>query len=111
MTEPRNADSLTHVEGIDTVSKHVDTADDLMPWDDRHGGPGQFAIDDMQIRAADPARCDLNTNLPWSRHTVGEFLPDQITADCGEYHGVHVMLRRLSRHPSAHPPYLFIITI
>ena len=89
MTEPRNADSLTHVEGIDTVSKHVDTADDLMPWDDRHGGPGQFAIDDMQIRAADTAGRDLHPNFPCSGLAIGQFRPFERSADLLEQHRVH----------------------
>ena len=67
VAEPRNADTLADVQVLDACADGIDPANDLMARDDRNLRVGQFAIDDMQIGAADAAGGDLNPYLarPW----------------------------------------------
>jgi hypothetical protein len=71
MAEPRNADALTDAQSLDARSERVDSANDLVTGNDRHLRIGQFAIDDMQVRAADTASRDLHPNLARSGLAIG----------------------------------------
>jgi hypothetical protein len=58
MAEPRNADTLAHVQVLDAGADRIDSAYDLVARDNRHYRIRQFAIDDMQVGAADAAGGD-----------------------------------------------------
>ena len=73
VAEPRHADPRPELE-LDAFARRLDAADDLVPRHDRQLGIGQFAVDDMQVGAADAAGFDPNPNLPRSRLGIGPLL-------------------------------------
>ena len=75
VAEPRNADALAHAQPLDAGPDRIDPADDLVARDDRHLRVGQFAIDDMQIRAADAAGGHFHSNLARPGLPIGEIGP------------------------------------
>jgi hypothetical protein len=72
VSEPRNADALTHAQPCDARPDHIDATDDFVAWDDRHLRIGQFAIHNMQVRAADAAGGNLDSNLARPRLPISE---------------------------------------
>ena len=93
MAEPRNADALTHVQPFDASPDRIDPADDFVTRDDRHLRVGQFAIDDMQVRAADAAGGHLHSNLAGPGLPIGEFGPFQSSPKLVQHHRLHSVLR------------------
>ena len=93
VAEPRNADALTHVQLVDARPDHIDLADDLVARDDRHLRIGQFAIDNMQVRAADAAGGNLDSNLTGPRLPIGKIGPFQPFAQLVQHHRFHSILR------------------
>ena len=77
VAEPRNADTLPHVQVLNAGTDRIDPANDLMAGNNRNVRVGQFAVDDMQIGAADAACGHLDANLtrPW--FAIGEIRPFQ----------------------------------
>jgi hypothetical protein len=74
MTEPGNADALTNFQPFDASPKQINPANNFVPgiigilgW--------EFAIHDMQIRAADTAGRYLHANLARPGLRIGEFGP------------------------------------
>ena len=77
VAEPRNADTLPHVQVLNAGADRIDPANDLMARNNRNVRVGQFAVDDMQVGAADAACGHLDANLarPW--FAIGEIRPFQ----------------------------------
>ena len=71
MAEPRNADTLADVQVLDAGADRIDPANDLMARDNRNVRVGQFAVDDMQVGAADAAGTHLNPYLAWPGLPLG----------------------------------------
>ncbi len=92
VAEPGDADPRAELE-VDAFARRLDPADDLVPRHDRQFGIGQFAIDDMQVGAADAAGFDANENLPRSWLGIGTLLHDKRLAGSPEDHGAHGGLR------------------
>jgi hypothetical protein len=67
VTEPGNADAFTHPQAFDASTDRIDPTDDLVARDDGQMGIWQFAVDDMQVGAADAASQYLDANLARSR--------------------------------------------
>jgi len=63
MAKPRNTDSLANTESLNTRSKRVDPANNFMARDDRNLRVWQFAIDDVQIGAANATNGHLHADL------------------------------------------------
>ena len=93
MTEPRNADTLTNFQPLDTSPKQINPTNNFVSWNDWHFWVRQFAIHDMQIRAADTAGRYLHTNLARPRLRIGEFCPFQRSTNFLQYHRVHSVLQ------------------
>jgi hypothetical protein len=89
VAEPRNADALTHAQPFDACPDHIDPADDLVARDDRHFRIGQFAIDDMQVRAADAAGGNLDSNLTRPGLPIGEIGPFKSSPKLLQHHRLH----------------------
>ena len=89
MTEPGNADAFTHPQAFDASTDRIDPTDDLVARDDGQMGIWQFAVDDMQVGAADAASQYLDANLARSRMPVGEIGPFQRRSECPEHHCLH----------------------
>ena len=71
VAEPRNADTLAHVQALDAGADCIDPAYDLVAWDNRHYRVRQLAIDNMQVGAADAAGGDLDPYLARSGLPIG----------------------------------------
>ena len=85
MAEPRNADALAKVKMCDIGADRIDPSDDLMSRNNRQFRIGQFAIDDMEIGAADAASADTNANFAAARHAGPVVLHRQaVHRFCGE---------------------------
>ncbi len=63
MAEPGHADAEPKRER-DAFARRLDSAHDLMSRHDRQLGVGEFAVDDVQVGAANPAGLDAHANLP-----------------------------------------------
>jgi hypothetical protein len=50
VAEPRNADTLEHVQVLNAGTDRIDPANDLVAGNNRDVAVGQFAVDDMQGR-------------------------------------------------------------
>src|SRR5207244_7216505 len=64
-------------------------ANDLMSHDQRELRIGQFAVDDVQIGAADGARFDLDAKLAGARFRLGDLREHEPLARTAEEHGAH----------------------
>jgi hypothetical protein len=65
--KPRHTDHVALGKGVDSRSKSVDGADDLMSEDERELRLRELAVDDVQIGAADGARLHANPKLAGCR--------------------------------------------
>ena len=81
VAEPGNTHSYTHAQPLYASPDRINSADDLMTRDDRHLWVGQFSVDDMQVRAANPASSHLHSNLIRPRLWIGEFCPFKVGPD------------------------------
>ena len=93
VAEPGNADALAHLQPLDPGADRIDPADDLVARDDRHLRVGQFAIDDMQIGAADAAGGHLHANFARSGLRVGKLRPFERSLEFLQHHRMHGVLR------------------
>ena len=73
MTEPGDADPLTQARHRHPGADLLDDAHDLVPRHDRQADVRQFAVDDMQIGAADAAGFDAHDDLARGGDRVGSF--------------------------------------
>jgi hypothetical protein len=56
---------------------------------DRQFRVWQFAVDDMQIRAANPACRDFDADFACTRRAIGQLRPFERLAGPFEHHGMH----------------------
>ena len=63
-SQPRHAHSFIEGKAIDLCAKRSDPADDLMPGNNGKARVGQFAVDEVQVRAANPAGLNADLYLP-----------------------------------------------
>ena len=88
MAEPGHADARAELQ-TDAVAGRLDPADDLVAGDDRQLRVRQFAVDDMQIGAADAAGLDPHADLPRARLGFGPLLHREPLVDSPQNHGAH----------------------
>jgi hypothetical protein len=88
MREPGYADARAHFKA-DPFADLIDAADNFVPWHNRQLGVGQFAVDDMQVGAADAASLDPKANLPWTRRRLRPLLHLKPLMGSMEDHGAH----------------------
>jgi hypothetical protein len=67
----------------------IDAADDFVAGNDRIFDGGEFAIDDVKVGSADPARADLNADLAVARLRIRPFLQLKRRPRAGQYHRAH----------------------
>jgi len=89
MAQPGDADPLANPHALDAAADGIDPADDLMTWNDRHFRIGQFAVDDMQVGAADAAGEHLDADLPGAGLSIRQGSPHQRRADRRQNHCEH----------------------
>jgi hypothetical protein len=89
MAEPGDPDAIGECQARDTGADRVDTADDLVAGNDRRLRMGQFAIQHMEVRAADPASEHLDPDLPRPRLAIRHLGPDQRRLRLAQDHGLH----------------------
>ncbi len=87
--EPRHAHPFADLEAADPGSDGDDVPDDLVAGDDMRLGMRQVAVNDVQIGAADAARCDPDQDLPALWRTNGALHPLERCADVIELHREH----------------------
>ena len=99
--EPGNADPLAKRKAMRFRAHRLDHADDLMTRRDRRMDMGKFAVDDMQIRAADAA--GENPQAQIARPKIGErpFFEDERPADAPQHHASGRHARQFSTLQSA----------
>ena len=88
VAEPRHADARAE-RRVDAVADRLDPADDLVAGNDRQLRIGQFAVDDVQIGAADAAGLDAHADLAGARLGLGPFLDREPLAGPPVNHGAH----------------------
>jgi hypothetical protein len=65
MAERGSAYALPHAHPLHPDSDGIDPADDLMARDDGHRRVRKLAVDDVQVRAADTAGGDPDSDFAW----------------------------------------------
>jgi len=96
VTEPGNADAFADLQVHDTGAKRVHAADHLMAGNNRIGDFRQFAVDDMQIGAANAAGTDPDAHISGPRRRILPQLKPERRAGRRQDHGVHLVC-----HPHA----------
>jgi hypothetical protein len=71
LAQPGYADAAANSKRSDTLTDHIDTADDFVARYERELGIWQFTIDNMQVGAAHAAGRDANSHLIVSRPRIG----------------------------------------
>ena len=61
--EPRYADARARRKSSDALARRRNATDDLVAGHHRTARVGEFAVDDVQVGAANPARRDLDQDL------------------------------------------------
>ena len=89
MAEPSDADARRRGLQADAFADRLDPADDLVPGDDRQLRVGQFAVDDVQVGAADAAGLDPHADLASARLGRRPLLDRQPFAGPTQNHGAH----------------------
>jgi len=89
VAEPWNADALTELYIHDASANGINAPHDFMAWNDWQHRVREFAIDDMQIRAAHAAGLYFNPDLTRAWLGFGEFGPFERCANFREHHGLH----------------------
>src|SRR5438067_6918691 len=89
--QPRNADAIADRHMLDAVAELLDGSDDLMSKNDRQVRAAQFAIDDVQVCAADAAGAHAYHHFAgqsdWN-FTLGRLeLARRLTRQCHGFHG------------------------
>ena len=104
MAEPSHADARADLKA-DSFADGVDAADNLMSRDNGQLGVGQFAVDDVQVGAADAASLDPHANLARSGRRVRPLLHHERFMRPMQDHGAHQsdapMRRAANRRPIA----------
>jgi hypothetical protein len=72
-----------------TLSPIADASDDLVPRHQRQFGIRQFAVDDVEVGAADATRCDLHHDLAGGRRGRRPLAHDEWPAQLLEHHRAH----------------------
>ena len=88
MAEPRYPHTLAKLQVFDAVSQIIDTSHDFVPGSYRIRDVRQFAIQDMQVGAADPAGSNTNADFPGARTKIRQLRPFQPAARLFQHHGV-----------------------
>ncbi len=88
VAEPGYADTGPEREA-DALARRLDPADDLMARHNRRLDVGQFAVDHVQVGAADAAGLDPHANLPRPGHRIRPLLHREPLAGPLQNHGVH----------------------
>ena len=89
VAEPGHADALADLEAADAGAETIDPSDDFMAGNDRDARVGQFAVDDMEIGAADAAGRDFQADFAGAGQGIGTLRPFERRADPVENHGMH----------------------
>ena len=89
MTEPRYPDTIADRQPVNPRPDCIDPPDHFMPRHDRRIGVGQFAIDHVQIGAADAARQHLHPDFTMARQAIGQIGPHQWRARVIQDHRFH----------------------
>jgi len=89
MCQPRHTDALTDIEATHIDPGPLDDADDLVARHDRQFRQRQFAIDDMQVGAANRARLDTQDKLGRPRFGIRSLLRAQRLPGCTKNHRTH----------------------
>ena len=89
MSKPGYANPFTQAQRINTGTQRIDSTDNLVPRNDRHMLIWQFAIKNMQIRAAHSACRNLYPDLARSGIAIGQVCPNQRPTNLVHYHCVH----------------------
>ncbi len=87
--QPGNPDPLTDTEVLDSGADLSDPADNLVTDDERQLRVWQFAIDDVQIRAANRARRHAHEQLARASTRHGHFDTLERPTDGGKNHRTH----------------------
>ncbi len=88
-SEPGDANPCADGEALDLRARLRHPANDLVTGHDRRPHVGQFAVDEMQVGAADAARLDADQEFRRARLGIGALLHDQRRADPPENHRPH----------------------
>ncbi len=99
--QPRHPHAL--IRGADLPGARLHDANDLMAEDARRRVDRHLAVEQVQIRAADPAGLHLQQQLPLLRHGHGTLKQAQRLADPLEDHRSHRALARCLRHIACRP--------
>ena len=97
--QPRHADPLAFGEPLDAQAQRRHPADDLVAGDEGQFRLGQFAVDDMQVGAADPAGRHPDEDLAGRRFGTRHPAAGQRRAGGVEDHGAHGGDRGHGRSP------------
>ena len=89
MTEPRNADAFADLQARDRGADRIDATDDLVSGNDRQRARPQFAVEHMQVGAANTASRNLDANFSRTRFGVGKFRPCECSFVFLQNHRVH----------------------
>jgi hypothetical protein len=79
--QPRNANALTDAQPHDASSDGIDPPYDFVAGNDRYRGIGEFAIHDVQIRAADAAGGHPDSKLARSGLPIRQLRPFEGSPD------------------------------
>ena len=88
VAEPGRADPRANSQRHAGADR-LDSADDLVSRHDRRLGVRQFAVDDMQIGAADAAGLDPQPRFARPRLGLGALLHDELLAGPPQHHRAH----------------------
>ena len=89
MAKPGNADPLSKRETGHARTDRLDAPDDFVAWNDRKLRLGQFAVDDMEIGAANAARLDLEPHFADAGRRDRPLLHDERRVGPRQDHGFH----------------------
>jgi len=89
VAQPGYADALTDGERRDAWSDGVDSADNFMPGNDGQVQIGKFAVDHVQVGAADAACQDVDPDFSRTGRPVLKFRPLERLPTCLQYHCMH----------------------
>ncbi len=71
MAKPGHADALADLQSADAGAKPIDASDDFMAGNDRDARIGEFAVDHMEIGAANPAGGDFQPDFAGAGEGIG----------------------------------------
>ena len=92
MAQPGNADALAERQPMNAVSQAFHQPDDLVSRDYGQGGIGEFAVDQMEIGAADGAGFDAQPYLSRPRLRIGHISKFEGPIGRLQHHSAHASL-------------------